>query len=59
MARVLVPVGFSLGSQHKYVRPADPEPASWEAHVGGDIVDLADDEIGVYGAAFKRTRSCG
>ncbi|MEN3613861.1 hypothetical protein AAH979_30455 [Plantactinospora sp. ZYX-F-223] len=52
MARVIVPVGFSLGPQHRYVRPADPEPESWEVHLGGDMVDLNDAEIGVYGAAF-------
>jgi len=52
MPRVIIPVGFSLGPQHKYVRPADPEPESWEVHLGGDMIDLTEDEIGVYGAAF-------
>ncbi|MEQ4302660.1 hypothetical protein ABNF97_14875 [Plantactinospora sp. B6F1] len=52
MARVIVPVGFSLGPQHRYVRPADPEPETWTIHVGGDMVDLDSAEVGVYGAAF-------
>jgi hypothetical protein len=52
MPRVIVPVGFSLGPQHRYVRPPDPEPETWEVHLGGDIVDLTPDEVAVYGAAF-------
>jgi len=52
MPRVIVPIGFSLGPQHRYVRPADPEPEYWEVHLGGDMVELTADEVGVYGAAF-------
>ncbi|WP_433388108.1 hypothetical protein [Micromonospora sp. KLBMP9576] len=52
MPRVIIPVGFSLGPQHRYVRPADPTPESWEIHLGADMVDLSEDEVGVYGAVF-------
>ncbi|MEU0549541.1 hypothetical protein [Micromonospora sp. NPDC005979] len=52
MPRVIIPVGFSLGPQHRYVRPADPMPESWEVHLGGDMLELTEDEVGVYGAAF-------
>lgn len=52
MPQVIVPVGFSLGPQHRYVRPPDPEPECWELHVGGDMVELTDDESSVYGAAY-------
>ncbi|MEV4210586.1 hypothetical protein [Micromonospora sp. NPDC049662] len=52
MPRVIIPVGFSLGPQHRYVRPADPTPESWEVHLGGDMLELTEDEVGVYGAAF-------
>ena len=52
MPRVIVPVGFSLGPQHRYVRPADPEPEFFEVHLGGDMVELDADEMSVYGFAF-------
>ncbi|MFF0150933.1 hypothetical protein [Micromonospora sp. NPDC005203] len=52
MPRVIIPVGFSLGPQHRYVRPADPKPESWEVHLGGDMLELTEDEFSVYGAAF-------
>ncbi|WP_020637988.1 hypothetical protein [Salinispora arenicola] len=51
-SKVIVPAGFSLGPQHRYVRPADPTPESWEVHLGGDILELSEAEVGVYGTAF-------
>lgn len=52
----IVPVGFSLGPQHRYVRPADPTPESREVHLGGDIFELSEAEAGVYGTASCKSK---
>ncbi|TDB99488.1 hypothetical protein E1091_06775 [Micromonospora fluostatini] len=56
MPRVIVPVGFSLGPQHRYVHPPDPVPETWEVHLGGDVVDLTEAELGAYGFAYVDVR---
>ena len=52
MSRVVVPVGFNMGAQHRYVRPPDPQPECFEVHLGADVVELEEDEASVYAFAF-------
>ncbi|MER7166538.1 hypothetical protein [Micromonospora sp. NPDC000207] len=57
MPGVIVPVGFSLGPQHRYVRPPDLVPETFEVHLGGDVVDLTEAELGAYGFAHLDVRA--
>jgi hypothetical protein len=52
MPRIVVPVGFNLGARHRYVSPPDPQPDSYEIHLGAEIVELAADEAAAYAFAF-------
>ncbi|WP_230511835.1 hypothetical protein [Salinispora arenicola] len=52
-SRVIIPVGFSLGPQYRYVRPGDPTPESWGVRLGDDWQELNEAEARVYSAAFS------
>lgn len=52
MTRIVVPVGFNLGARHRYVDPPEPQPDSYEIHLGVDIIELDEDEAAVYAFAY-------